>query len=165
LLASLITTARLQIEAALSLALITQSWSWTFDRWPRATTVELPMAPVQTITAIRVSQAGGTAISVDPSAYILDSGTGFARLIGTSCWPQPTVRARGIEIQLIAGFGPAAADVPAPIRQAVLLLAAYWHGRREAGSACRRTPPSKATTGPLPSEVNALLQPYRSPRL
>ena len=43
LLASLITSARLQVEAALDLALITQSWSWTFDAWPKGSTLELPI--------------------------------------------------------------------------------------------------------------------------
>jgi uncharacterized phiE125 gp8 family phage protein len=164
-LASLITTARLQIETALSLALINQNWTWTFDGWPRRASIELPISPVQSITDFTVAQREGP-LTVPPSAYILDGQGIAARLITKTGWPQPAVAALGIEIKFVAGFGPLAADVPAPIRQAVLLLAAHWYGHRDASGPC------EATTGilapgilPLPIPINHLLTPYRRPHL
>jgi uncharacterized phiE125 gp8 family phage protein len=155
LLGSLITTSRLQVEAALALALITQGWLWTLDRWPDASTIAMPVAPIQNISAITVSTANGTLASVQPADYILDGQAVPARLIAKDKWPLPGARANGIQIGFTAGFGLAAIDVPAPLRQAILLLAAHWYGRRDPSGSC----------GSFPPLVNDLLAPYRRPRL
>jgi uncharacterized phiE125 gp8 family phage protein len=164
MLASLITTARLQIEAALSLALITQNWSWTFDRWPRRAAVELPLSPVQSILRFAVSQSGGS-LTVPPSAYILDGQGIAARLITKYAWPQPDVAALGIAITFAAGFGPLPTDVPAPIRQALVLLATHWYGNRGGDGACSGGTANTSSPGPLPALVSDLLAPYRRPGL
>jgi uncharacterized phiE125 gp8 family phage protein len=39
---------------------------------------------------------------------------------------------QGIEIDYVAGYGSAADEVPADLRQAVLLLIAHWHEHRDA---------------------------------
>ena len=78
--------------------------------------------------------------------------------LGASVWPVPGRIANGIEVAFTAGFGDAAADVPAPIRQAILLLIAHWYEHRtplEIG----------AQAQPVPDMVGELLGPYRSPRL
>ena len=77
---------------------------------------------------------------------------------GSLAWPTPGRAANGIEIAFVAGYGAAAADVPAPIRQAILLLVAHWHEHREPvaiGDA----------DAPVPPTVSDLLQPYRWVRL
>jgi uncharacterized phiE125 gp8 family phage protein len=156
-LASLITTARLQIEAALSLALITQHWTWTFDHWPARASVELPISPVQSILNFTVVRNDGV-MTVPPSATILDGNGIAARLITKQGWPTPSVDTQGIAITFAAGFGATAADVPAPLRHAVLLLAAHWYGHRETAGTCSAITPSAAA-------VDHLLAPYRRPRL
>ncbi|MDO9125489.1 MAG: head-tail connector protein, partial [Parvibaculum sp.] len=45
-------------------------------------------------------------------------------------WPMPATRLAGIAVDFTAGYG-AAAAVPAPLKQAVLLLAAHWFENRE----------------------------------
>jgi uncharacterized phiE125 gp8 family phage protein len=165
LLAGLITTARLQIEAALSFALITQSWSWTFDKWPQRASVELPMAPVQSITSVTVT-GPGSVVTVPSSAYILDGSAVPARLISPTKWAQSGTSPLGVEIKFVAGFGAQPADVPAPLRLALLQLAAHWYGRRDADGACATAVASgQPTQGPLPPSIDALLQPYRRVRL
>jgi uncharacterized phiE125 gp8 family phage protein len=156
-LASMITTARLQIEAALALALITQHWTWTFDRWPNRASVELPISPVQSILNFTV-QRGDDLLTVPSSACILDGNGIAARLITKDGWPSPSVAANGIQIKFIAGFGPTPADVPAPLRHAVLLLAAHWYGHRDTSGTC-------GTIAPSPAAVEHLLAPFRRPRL
>lgn len=54
LIGSLIVTSRLHVEAALALALITQSWRLLLDRWPSGDAVELPLSPLQAVGAVRV---------------------------------------------------------------------------------------------------------------
>ncbi len=156
-LASMITTARLQIEATLALALITQHWTWTFDRWPKRASIELPISPVQSILSFTVLRGDGL-MTVPASATILDGNGIAARLITKAGWPEPSVAAQGIEIKLAAGFGPTAADVPAQLRHTVLLLAAHWYGHRETSGIC-------TARAPTPESIEHLIAPYRRPRL
>jgi uncharacterized phiE125 gp8 family phage protein len=156
-LASFITTARLQIEVALSLALITQHWTWTFDQWPARASIELPISPVQSILSFNVRRSDGL-MSVPPSATILDGDGIAARLITKEGWPTPAVPAQGIAIAFAAGYGTTAADVPAPLRHAVLLLASHWYGHRDTAATCGSLAPSSAA-------VDHLLAPFRRPRL
>ena len=81
---SLIVTSRLQIEAALGLALVAQSWTWTIDAWPGATGVALPMSPVRSIDAVKIRGIDGTQRTLETWRYVLD-GTGQpARLLPTA---------------------------------------------------------------------------------
>jgi uncharacterized phiE125 gp8 family phage protein len=159
LIASLIVTSRLHVEAAAGLALITQSWSWYLDAWPLGRALKLALRPVQSLSAVRLYDDTGAATTLDPATYFLDGHAAPPRLIrnGALPWPKPGRIANGIEIAFTAGFGPSAADVPAPIRQAVLLLVAHWHEHRsplEEG----------AHAVPLPAMVEALFAPYRAMR-
>lgn len=160
LIASLIVTSRLHVEAALGLALITQGWTWLLDAWPDLSELRLPMRPVRSISTIRVYETAGDPVALDPDSYRLDGAGMPARIIrrrGAS-WPTPAVDGNGIEINFVAGFGDVPADVPQPIRHAVLLLTAHWYDNREPvelGSA----------TAPIPPDVSSLLAPYRTLRL
>jgi uncharacterized phiE125 gp8 family phage protein len=160
LIASLIITSRLHIESAMGLAMITQSWSSIIDAWPPGREVALPLRPVQSIAAVRLYAADGTIETLPADTYLLDGAATPARLVrhGAAPWPAPTRSANGIEIALVAGFGATVAHVPAPIRQAVLLLVAHWHEHRE--------PVQIGAPGALvPAMVSDLLQPYRLKRL
>lgn len=157
--ASLIVTSRLQIEAALGLALVTQSWRYTIDAWPTSGTLELPMRPGQSIEAIEIAHPSGTATALDPTAYLLDGDTNPARIaLLTLSPPLPELPIGGITISFTAGFGATAAAVPAPIRQALRLLVAHWFE-------CREPSTAETTPKPIPDAVNALLAPYRTVRL
>jgi uncharacterized phiE125 gp8 family phage protein len=160
LISSLILTSRLHIEAALGLALITQSWSYFLDAWPRGTALKLPLRPVQSVAAVQLYAPNDAVTVVDPATYLLDGKNDPSRLVrrGPWVWPTPVRAANGIEIAFTAGFGDTAADVPASIRQAVLLLVAHWYEHRE---------PIEigAATVTIPHGVSDLLQPYRPVRL
>lgn len=156
LIASLIITSRLHIEAALGLALVAQSWSYFIDRWPRSRAVVLPLKPIQSISQVRVWAADGSAQTLPATSYLLDGLGSPPRLVwhGAASAPVPGRVANGIEIGLEAGYGAAAADVPAPLRQALLLLVAHWYEFRapvEIG----------ASDVEVPHMVSALLAPYR----
>ena len=158
LIASLILSARLHIEAALGLVLITQLWQLQLDAWPQGKAVVLPLNPVGTILSVRTIAADGTVTTLAPSATLLDPGPPPRVVRTAASWPQITAATNGIAIGFVAGFGPRAVDVPAPIRQAMLLLAAHWYEHRdpiEIGE------PDTA----IPKAVSDLLRPYRRPRL
>jgi uncharacterized phiE125 gp8 family phage protein len=158
LIASLILTSRLHVETAIGLALITQEWRLTLDGWPEARDVALPLRPLQAVDAVRVLGAAGDAATIAPSQYLVDVASVPPRLVRRGAFPVPGVPVGGIEIVFTAGYGDAADDIPAPIRQALLLLVAHWHEHRdplEIGSAEIVVPPA----------VSQLLQPYRVIRL
>ncbi|MDH4981297.1 head-tail connector protein [Hyphomicrobium sp. D-2] len=158
LIGSLILTSRLHIEAALGLALITQGWRLKLDRWPKDGAVELPLGPVQAVTDVRVLDGAGVAQTVPPESYVADVASSPARIVPRGAWPVPGQRTNGIEIDFSAGFGAAAGNVPAPVRQALLLLVAHWYEHRdpiEVGS----------KTTAIPAAVSNLLMPYRAVRL
>lgn len=165
LVSSLIITSRLHIEAALGLALITQAWSCFIDAWPPAGpgevpgAVPLPLRPVQSIAAVRLYGADESVETLPADSYFLDGAGSPPRLVrqAATSWPVPRRPANGIEIALVAGCGDAAADVPAPIRQAILLLVAHWYEHRE--------PVEIGAQIPVPQMVTELLQPYRLVRL
>ena len=159
LISSLILTSRLHIEAALGLALITQGWRLLLDAWPKGSSVGIPIRPLQAITAVRVLAADNTPVTLAASDYVLEGKGLPPRLVRTrQDWPVPGRVAAGIEIDFMAGFGSLAADVPAPIRHATLMLIAHWYEHRdpiEIGS----------VEANIPALVSELLMPYRVPRL
>jgi uncharacterized phiE125 gp8 family phage protein len=159
LIASLVITSRLHVEAALGLALVTQGWSLFLDDWPAGPAVRLPLRPVQEIAAVRLYAADESLETLAPDTYLLDGAGAPARIVrqGALAWPAPRRAANAIEIAFVAGFGDAAADVPAPIRQAVLLLVAHWYEHREPVEI-------GAAHAAVPQMVSELLHPYRMVR-
>ena len=148
------------VEAAVGLALVTQSWSYFLDVWPPDAALKLPLRPVQSVGAVRLYDENAVATTLPSSSYLLDGAGTPPRLVrqGSLAWPRPGRVANGIEIAFTAGYGDAAADVPEPIRHAILLLVAHWHEHR-----------SPLEVGPLaqppPDMVAELLSPYRTARL
>ena len=159
LIQNLILTSRIQIETALSLALVTQLWTLKLGCWPRDGIVEVPITPLQSVSMVRVRSTDGTVTVVANDHYEVDAAARPARI-----YRHPTAalasgrRFGGIEIDFTAGFGGAAADVPASIRRALLHLVAHWFENREP-STLPAVPP------PIPDTVSELLWPFRTVRL
>ncbi len=157
LLATLITAARLMIEAASGRFLIDQSWRLVLDRWPAGGEIRLPLSPVGAITAARVYDLLGAAQPVAPGSLQLErvADPPVVRVVGEV----PEIgRAHGaIEIDVVAGYGATADAVPALLRQAVLRLAARWFEQR--GDVVGRDAQA------LPVEIMTLLAPFRRVRL
>ncbi len=160
LIQSLIMASRLHIEAALDLALVTQSWRYRRDAWPKARGLDMPLRPIQSLTSATVFAHDDSIHAIDTDSFILDGTANPARLVwrGAGTPPTPGRAANGIEIDFIAGFGDAASDVPQPIRQALLLLVAHWYENREPVEI-------GAVATPIPSTVSELLAPYRRRQL
>lgn len=158
LIASLLLTSRLHVEAALSIALISQSWTLVLDLWPDAPAVEIPLSPVQSVASVRVMNASGSAVTVPAESYAVDISSRPGRVIWKNGRAlQPGVSAGGIEIDFTAGFGNAA-SVPAPLKHAILMLTAHWYEHRdpqEIGSEGAR----------IPDAVSDLIKPFRTIRL
>ena len=157
--ASLILAARLHIEGALDIAMVTQSWSLFVDCWPEDGRVSIPVGPLKSVDSVKVYDADDTAQTVSPETYVVDLSSLRPRLVrqAGAVWPTPGRPANGIEIALTAGYGDTTDKVPQPIRQAVLMLAAHWYEQRE--------PVVFERLDELPHGVADLLKPYRQVRL
>jgi uncharacterized phiE125 gp8 family phage protein len=156
LILSLVSAARLHLEHVLGRAFITQGWLYLFDGWPAGHTVNLPLAPVQSIVSVKTYDTDDAATTLLPSLYLLDGLSVPPRLVrrSPSAWAMPGRPANGIEVSFIAGHGSLASEVPAPLRQALLLLVAHWYEHRqpvEIGDSREM----------LPAVVLDLIAPYR----
>lgn len=164
LLAIYIATAREQAEKFLGRALITQTLRWTLaqadDRRPRGPfrlrgTIELPRAPVQSISSVIVTDADGVTTNLVSGDYMIDLTLEPARLdIDDAAVLTGGNVIRGTDLQhiavtFVAGYGTAATSLPPSIINAVLLHIAFLYERRGDDG------------GELPPAVNSLLAPHR----
>ncbi len=161
LISRLITGARSELERGLGRALITQGWTYWLDAWPAGYAVALPLAPVQSVEAVRVYAMDDSFATLPASGYLLDGMGSLPRLIrrGAIAWPQPLRPGNGIAIDFTAGHGALPTDVPAALRVALLVLVGHWYEHRELADA------SGGGSIRLPPMVCDLIDPYRVRRL
>lgn len=147
--------ARQYLEEIANRGFITQTWKLTLDdEWPCE--IELARAPVASVTSITyVDQAGATQ-TLAADQYVLVSDGVLSRIVpayGVYYWPPVRCQPATITVTFVVGYGTTAANVPEPIRQAILLLASNFHANRE--------PLGSRDTVELPFAVSALMAPYR----
>ena len=128
-LAAMIAAARIHVETATRRSLIDQTWRLCLDAWPPGDLLVLPVGPVRAVTEITVYDAEGTPSLLPPSAWTLDVAD--ARLHLGNGGPRPGRVFNGLEIDMIAGYGPSSLSVPQPLRLAVMMLVARWYEDRE----------------------------------
>ncbi|HAJ48517.1 MAG TPA: hypothetical protein DCL54_18220, partial [Alphaproteobacteria bacterium] len=145
-----IAAAREWVEAETGRALMTQTWRLTLDAWPDGGAVILRRPPVQSVAEIRTFTAGGVAAIWVASNYGLALGREPQALMRVSAaWPVPGRTRAGIEIDITCGYGALPTDVPAVLRQAVLVQTARLYARRGEDEAA------------APLDVLAMIAPYR----
>jgi uncharacterized phiE125 gp8 family phage protein len=150
LVAALIASARGEVEFATRRVLIAQTWRIVLHRWPPSGRIVSPASPLRTLEAARVVDAAGEADELDTGAFLLDTSSvpgviAFSR----GSLPAPGRTLAGIELDVTAGYG-AAADVPAPILQAIRLLVARAYEQRD-----------RVAPDALPETVAKLIAPFR----
>jgi len=123
--------------------LVTQSWQMVIDALTGPVLLPFPDSTID--GAVFTDTAAGTLaydLALQDQRLLLRPSSGHGR---------------PVEITFTAGYG-AASDVPAAIRQAMLLLIGQWYDNREAVTV-------GAAGSPMPMAVDALLAPYRRIRL
>ena len=130
----LITAARLHIEGTTGRALLSQSWRVVLDDWPPAGLIRLPVSPLLSLTAITAYDADGNPSTLPLSGVVWDASASPTVLFLPAGFGAgvPLRERQGIELDYTAGYGSDPADVPAPLRQALLTLVAYWYENRDA---------------------------------
>jgi uncharacterized phiE125 gp8 family phage protein len=160
LVTTLVAAARIHVESTTGRALLTQSWRVVLDAWPADRSVRLPVAPLQSLTAIRAYDADGVAHSIGLVQFQSESAVAPARLLlPASVDGMPALRERlGLEVDYVAGFGDDPEDVPADLRQALLMLVAHWFEHRDAVIVA-------GSGGVIPIGFDHVVAPYRQVRL
>ncbi|GAB4068623.1 head-tail connector protein [Ancylobacter sonchi] len=156
LITSMITAARASVETLTRRALIDQTWRIVRNAWPASGLIPVPVSPLRTLDrAVRLDATGAeTELPLD--AFALDT----ARLPGLirverGRVPSPERPLAGLALDITAGHGPAATDVPAPLIEAVRLVLAHFYEHRDETGA----------SSAFPATLGALVAPYRVTRL
>lgn len=127
-----IPSARQTAENITGRALVTQTWELALDAFPGCE-IELAKPKVLSIVSVKYLDEDGIEQTVNPSQYTLDADTqpGWLLLADGASWPGTQDGANAVRVRFTAGYGPAAADVPANIRQWMLMQIATAHKHRE----------------------------------
>lgn len=137
-------------QGSLGRAMITQTWA----QWvPQQTGyVRILMGPFQTLDAIHYYDEAGVLQAADVNDFDVMLYNDFVQIRpkDSAEWPTTDDRFDAIRITHTIGFGDAAADVPAGIRHALLMLVAHWYENRVAVS--------DASMFVTPMAVDALLE-------
>ena len=134
----LIAAAESRVEAYTGRRLIDQTLDMYLPHWPYYwRLIEMPVAPVSSVVEIEVQTSAG-AVAVDPAVYSLISFGGefsrpaLVRLNSGQVWPAyDATNPLPIRIQVVAGYGAVATDVPEGLRQAINTIVGGWFEARQ----------------------------------
>jgi uncharacterized phiE125 gp8 family phage protein len=105
-----------------------------------AATVELPMAPLQEISAMVALDEDNVETAIPPRITVVDEVTTIDENgytvdttgpVAKVAIPDMPADAAQLKITYTAGYGDTATDVPTRIRQAMLLLLGHWYQNRQ----------------------------------
>jgi uncharacterized phiE125 gp8 family phage protein len=123
-----------QVEARTGRALYARPFALRLARWRHDYAQPLLVAPVGSVVSVTLRDAGGAETLLPAQAYHLEADTSRPRLVAAGL-SLPAIPTGGVAVvQMVAGFGPAWGDIPADLRQAVLLLAAQSYEGRDTGA-------------------------------
>jgi uncharacterized phiE125 gp8 family phage protein len=134
-------------------------WPAMVDDWPANAVLEIPKPPLKTLTSIKYLDPDGVEQTWASSNYVLHAPQGpqaaRARVvpaIGQS-WPATANLPNAVRVRFDAGYG-TDVNLPAELRQALLLLVGHFYENREAVLV-------DAEATPVPFAVDALLAPFQ----
>ena len=149
----IITAIRERGELATGRAFIEQTWDYVLDGFPAAPYIEIPKAPLSSITSLKYNDTAGTEQTWAASNYVVQAPTGprarrgrLALAFATS-WPSTRGEIGDVTIRLVCGYGTAASDVPAMLRKAMLMDAGSFDQNR-AGEILTSWQTVRMTLGP-----------------
>lgn len=153
LVVSLITAAREYSEMVMSRSIITQTWDVYLDAF--ADKMKLPVPPLQSVDSIKYIDTEGVEQTLDIGVYTVNTSAmpGYVSLAYKQSWPSIRDIDNAVTIRITSGYGDSAADVPAPVKQAMLLLIGHLYENREASQSVQ--------VHNLPLGYDALIYPYR----
>jgi uncharacterized phiE125 gp8 family phage protein len=119
------------IEGRTGKALLQRVFRWVLDDWRDPAAQALPVAPVRSIASVTLRDGAGGSTVLDAGIYRVIADLHRPRLAPTGTLLPSAPVAGQVEVVFTAGFGALWSDVPADLRQAVLMLAADLYERRD----------------------------------
>jgi len=122
--------ARIDGPHGVGIAMVSQQWELRLDYFPYI--IELPLYPVISVDSITYVDGNGTEQTVAAVDYQTDIYSNPARIkpAYAHTWPTPRADLATVKVTFTAGYG-AAADVPADLKQAILLTIGHAYAHRE----------------------------------
>lgn len=135
-------------------ALVSQTWTYTFDKFPCERRVYLPLAPAISVEAIEYTDTSGNYVQLGAFETLGLNSSERAYFIPNYGQPWPATQDifDAVVVTFVAGYGNAA-SVPKGIKQAIMLMVGHWYENRE--------DVGDSKLAPMPMASEALLMPYR----
>ncbi len=151
LISVLVKAARMAAEQEIHRAIMTQTWTKTLDRFPDA--IRMDYAPIQSVTSVKYLDENGDEQTLDSGLYYVDtkSEPGWIIPAFDLDWPDTLCAVNAVEAVYVAGWA-SEDDVPASIKQWILLMVGHYYENREASGDLK--------LAPLPF-ISGLLDPFR----
>jgi uncharacterized phiE125 gp8 family phage protein len=154
---TLIQAARQHVEETCWRGLVTQTLEGVLSGFPDDA-LELPRGRLASVDSVTYVDTAGVLQTLPSSEYQVDTTSEPGRLLPAYGRSWPSTRRQWDAVRVRYTVGWPVAEVPAPIRQAVLLLVANMYEHR--------TPEvTGSAVSPVRFAVDALLGPYRLVRL
>ena len=142
----LIDQATEEAESVTGRALVNATYRLSLADWPRmpvrpadqpwvplgkySRSMLLPRAPLVSVASVLYYPSdGGAQATLSPTQYLIqiDYIEGFVFLKPDYDWPALAERPDAVQVMFTAGHGASSSDVPAQIRQAMLLVSRYYY--------------------------------------
>ena len=130
---------------------VTEHW----DYWPTCG-IELQRSPVIEVTSVKyIAENTEILETLSPAAYYIDTVSEPARIVYNNDLSLPSLyeRPNSVQVTYIAGYSDVA-NIPAAIKQAILLMVGFWYENRE-------DMPTNETNNPRIRSAQALLNSFK----
>lgn len=122
------------VERSTRRRLISRAMQWRIPSFgPRHTYLGFPVAPLREVTEVRYTPpSGGEQVVIPPEEYTVETYRTPAAIgpaLGRE-WPETVRYGWAVTVDLVAGYGAAAADIDERLRQAILLMVAHMYEHR-----------------------------------
>jgi uncharacterized phiE125 gp8 family phage protein len=144
------------IESRTGKMLLLRDFSWNLTMWRDLSAQALPIAPVAGITSLELVSRDGSRDQVPDDLYWLEQDQSRPRVRSVGVCLPKIPNAGSVIVNFRAGFGEGWTDIPADLRQAVMLLAAHYFEYRNETSLGDRC---------MPFGVSSLIERYKVLRL
>lgn len=128
MIAGMIRAAREYTERLCSLAMLTQTWTFTLDAFSKREIV-LPRWPVISVSSITYYDTANASQTFSSASYRLGvrpDDMGIIQLNQDASWPSTYDRTGAVTVTFVAGFGATPATVPNDLVYSVKILAAEF---------------------------------------
>ncbi len=143
-------------ETQTNLSIINKTYVMTLADWPIGDFINLPRAPVQSVTSVQYLDTSGVWQTLSVSNYQVDITSQPACVIRGSGAIWPSVKNEAIpavKVTFVAGYGTDSTAVPVLIQAAIKFITAHWFYNREAATSTQMSD--------LPFAVTAIINSHR----